>query len=82
MLQCAQLVQHTPQRPYVRLEVVSLAGTRLRAQVVRCTDYCRCQDLGVLQHFRDAEISQLNGPLRVNKDILRLNVPVEDLMLM
>ena len=38
MLQCAHLIQNTPQGPHVRLGVVGVPRAQLRAEVIRCAD--------------------------------------------
>ena len=75
----AHLVQYHSQRPDVALEVVGLGLHYLRGKVVGCADYSPGILDCILKNLCDSEVADLDDALLRQKDILALEVSVQDL---
>mmetsp|Transcript_24636 Transcript_24636/g.69259 ORF Transcript_24636/g.69259 Transcript_24636/m.69259 type:complete len:490 (-) Transcript_24636:533-2002(-) len=77
LLEGQELVEHHPQRPDVRLAAVRQILADLWRQV-RGRPYDRLGRLPGLQDLGDAEVAQLGRPGLHEEDVLALDVPVQD----
>ena len=74
-----ELVEHDAQRPDVALEGVGATFDDLRRKVVRGADHRPSHFDSVAKDSCNAEIAKFDDVLLCNKDILALDVSVEDL---
>ena len=80
-LESAHLVQDAAEAPHVRLVVVRLPPADLGREVVRGPDGRSGQVQRVAQRFGNPEISDFDEVLRRYKYVLRLQVSVQNILL-
>ena len=80
MLQSAQLVEDTSQRPDITLVVVGFFFAKLGRKVVGCTDYSVRKVGCLVEHLSHAQVAYLNLILLRQKHVDGLDVSVEDLV--
>lgn len=78
VLERAQFVEHTAERPHVRLERVWPVFSNLGTHVVRRADDRHCGFVCVFEHFRDSEVTQLDGAVACQKYVRSFDVSVDD----
>jgi hypothetical protein len=72
----------TYQRPEIYFFTVTFPSDNFRREIFRCTTECECYLIFCLPDFGETEISQLYMPFGVEEDVFRLEVPVDDAVLM
>lgn len=81
-LESAHLVEQNACRPNVGLKAVAFLLDYLRGQVVGRSHDCLGPRASVREDARNSEISELEDPALGKEDILRLEISVEDLLVM
>lgn len=79
MFQSHHFLKDAAQRPHVTLLVVGLLLADLRRQVLGSADCGLRTVLSVLEHSGNAEVAHFDLAFVVQEDVLRLQVPVQDL---
>mmetsp|Transcript_30335 Transcript_30335/g.66397 ORF Transcript_30335/g.66397 Transcript_30335/m.66397 type:complete len:621 (-) Transcript_30335:944-2806(-) len=73
-----QLVEHHAQRPDIHSHAIAPRPHHLRRHVVRRADHCEGALLGSIQLLCDTEVYQFQVSVRVQHDILGLQITVND----
>ena len=80
MLQRTELVEHAPQGPNIRLEVVGFLLANLWREVVRCAYFCRGKSILAGEYFGDAHIADAYLMVLREEDVQRLQIAVHDVL--
>ena len=78
MTKSDHFVENATQRPNIRFLVVRFLLANFWRKVVRSSNGSLSTVVGVLQHTRDAEISDLDGSVLVHENVLSLQVSVQN----
>ena len=78
MTESDHFIEDTSKRPDIRFLVVRFLLADLWRQVVRSTDSCLSTIIGVLQNTSNTEVSNLNCTILVHKNVLSLQVSMEN----
>ena len=82
MLQCAQLIQDTPECPYIWRIRIRLWLADLRRHIVRSTLHGHGDVHSVLEHFWNTEIAQFNCVISCQENVLRFEIAMQNFPLM
>lgn len=80
-LEGSHLVKQDTEGPDVRLKVVALTLDDLRGEVVRSSNDSLGSGTGVREDTSDSEISKLHDTALSQEDVLRLEITMEDLLI-
>ena len=75
----AELIQDATQSPDIRLVGVRFILAHFWRHVVWCTLHRHCMVLRALKHLRNTEIAQLNRIALGQENVLRFNIPMQNL---
>ena len=78
MFECAQLIENAPERPHIRRVTVGLRLAHFWRHVVRRAHHCERLCSRRLEHFRNAEVAELNRVVPGQEYVLRFQISVED----
>lgn len=76
-MQSAHFIENAAQHPHVRLIVIALPHADFRRKVVRSAERGFGKVVGALQHFGDAEVTQLHLVQFGQEDVLTLQISVQ-----
>lgn len=79
--QSAHFIEDTAEHPGITLEIVRLAHADLWWEVEGCAEACIRQLNRVLKLLRDAKVTDFNHVVFCDEDVLRLQIPMQHLVL-